>query len=135
MNLDSSAFIADQELLDALERRATPIVCADDGVLFKQGEEPTGLYILRSGNATLSMQSPTGEILVHVAVSQGALLGLPGVIGNQAYTLTANVAKGAELSYISREDFSQLMLSDPSLSIKVLRILAAEVRSARGAIS
>jgi CRP-like cAMP-binding protein len=133
--LDSSAFVAEKELLDALTKRATPIVCAADGVLFKQGEEPIGLYVLSSGNATLSMHSPAGELLMQVTVAEGALLGLPGVIGNQTYTLTAHVAKGAELSFITREDFSQLMLSDPALSLKVLRVLAAEVRSARGAIS
>jgi CRP/FNR family transcriptional regulator, polysaccharide utilization system transcription regulator len=135
VNLDSSAFVAEKELLDALTERATPIVCAADGVLFKQGDEPTGLYILRSGVATLTMYSQAGEMLIDVRVAEGALLGLPGVIGNHPYSLTASVIKGAELSFITREDFAQLMLSDPALSLKVLRVLAAEVRSARGAIT
>lgn len=135
MKLDSSAFVADPELLAALEQHSTTVVCTEDRVLFLQGESPAGLYILRSGTATLSMNSVTGEPLVHAVVSKDALLGLPGVIGNQPYTLTGKAAKGAELGYVTIEDFSKLMLENPGLSLQVLRVLAAEVRTARSAIT
>lgn len=135
VKLDSSAFVADPELLAALEKRSTTVVCTEDRTLFLQGESPAGLYILRSGSATLSMNSITGEPLVHAVVSQGAILGLPGVIGNQPYTLTGKAAKDAELGFVAIEDFSKLMLENPGLSLRVLRVLAAEVRTARSAIT
>lgn len=134
MKLDSAAFVADPELLAALEQRSTTVVCTEDRILFLQGESPDGLYILRSGSASLSMTSITGGPLVETVVSTGALLGLPGVIGNQPYTLTGKALKGAELGFVHREDFSKLMLENPSLSLKVLQVLAAEVRTARSAI-
>jgi CRP-like cAMP-binding protein len=68
-------------------------------------------------------------------VSAGALLGLPGFIGDQPYSLTGKASKGTELGFVSREDFSDLMLSNPALSIKLLAVLAAEVRSARNALT
>lgn len=135
MKLDPSAFVADQDLLDALEKHSTTVVCDQDRVLFRQGDEPAGLYVLRSGSATLTMTSPTGEVVLKTAVTAGALLGLPGFIGGQPYSLTAQVLKGARLGYINRDDFADLMLGNPTLSIKVLSVLAAEVRSARSAIS
>lgn len=135
MKLDSSAFVADPELLAALEQHSTTVVCTEDRILFLQGESPAGLYILRSGTATLSMNSVTGEPLVHAVVSKDALLGLPGVIGNQPYTLSGTAAKGSELGFVTIEDFSKLMLENPGLSLQVLRVLAAEVRTARSAIT
>ncbi len=135
MKLDPSAFVADQELLDALEKRSTPVVCDEDRVLFRQGDEPTGLYVLRSGSATLTMASLTGEIILRTSVTKGALLGLPGFIAGQPYSLSAQAAKGAQLGYVSRDEFAELMLRNPALSVKVLSVLAAEVRSARIAIS
>ena len=135
MKLDSSAFVADKPLIEALERRSSPIVCEEDRILFKQGDEATGLYILRGGAGRVSMTSPTGDQVMSVPVSSGSLLGLPAVLGNQPYSLTAMVYKGAELRHVSREDFTKLMLNEPSLSLSVLRILAAEVRTARIAIS
>jgi len=103
--------------------------------LFAQGEPSTGLYILHSGTGLLTMTTATGEPIFHAPLSPGMLLGLPGAIGNQPYSLTAIVFQGAKVSYIPREDFSQLMLREPSLSLHVLRVLAAEVRTARSALS
>ncbi len=134
LKLDPAAFLADQALLDALETRSKLIVCDEDQVLFKQGDLPTGLYVLRSGTAALCLTSQTGEIVLCTPVSEGALLGLPGFIGDHPYSLTAEALKGAELGFVSREDFSDLMISNPALSLKVLAVLAAEVRTARNAI-
>ena len=135
MKLDSSAFVADKALIEALERRSSSIICENDRILFKQGDEATGLYILRAGAGRVSMISPTGDQVMSIPVPSGSLLGLPALLGNQPYSLSAMVYKGAELRHVSREDFTLLMLNEPSLSLSALRILAAEVRTARFAIS
>jgi hypothetical protein len=49
--------------------------------------------------------------------------------------LTATAHRGADLSFVERESFSRLMLSQPPLSLHVLRVLAAEVRTARRLLS
>lgn len=135
MRFDPSAFVADRDLLDALVEKSVPIVCPEDRSLFSQGDAATGLFILRAGVATLTMNSPGGEEIMRVPVAKGSLLGLPGLIANKPYSLAAVASRGAELSYLAREDFFSLMLNNPTLSLKLLRVLAAEVRSARVAIS
>jgi len=134
VKLDPSAFVADPELVRALEDRSTAISCSADRVLFRQGEIPAGLYILCQGEATLTMRSSAGESVLSVAAASGSLLGLPGLVGNEPYTLTALARSGAQLGFVTRDDFDALMQSDPLLSFKVLQVLAAEVRSARNAI-
>jgi CRP/FNR family transcriptional regulator len=135
VRLDSSAFGADRELLVALAKRSARVVYDEERILFHQGEWPTGLYILRTGTATLTMSSHTGETILRASVSSGALLGLPAFIGDQPYSLTAIAHKGAELGFVNRKDFSEMMLTCPTLSLKVLSVLAAEVHTARVAIS
>jgi CRP-like cAMP-binding protein len=135
VNFDSSSFIAEKELIEALEKRSSTVVCEEERKLFTQGGNPSGLYLLRKGTATLSMESPTGGILMSITLFPGSLLGLPALIGNEPYTLTATAQSGAEFGFVSREDFNSLMLTDPSLAVRVLRVLAAEVRTARHAIS
>jgi CRP-like cAMP-binding protein len=134
VNLDPSAFVADPELIRELELASTPLDCPEERVLFRQGEAPQGLYILRTGKATLTMDSPSGEQLITSNASAGSLLGLPGLIGNEPYTLTAVASAGSELSLLSRDSFTSLMRTNPLLALKVLQVLAAEVRSARSAI-
>ncbi|MGD0628314.1 MAG: cyclic nucleotide-binding domain-containing protein [Terracidiphilus sp.] len=134
MNLDPSAFVADPSLVQALEKQAVPIPCAEDRVLFSQGDDPVGLYVLKSGQVTLTMKSPAGKELVTIQAADGSLLGLPGLIGNEPYTLSAIAHAGAELNFVTRDTFADLMRTDPMLALKVLQVLAAEVRSARNAM-
>jgi len=134
MQIDPSAFVADSELLRALEKRSTAVPCEGDRVLFRQGDAPLGLYILERGHATLTMASNGSESVFAMPAEPGSLLGLPGLAGNKPYTLTATAHAGAQVRFVTRENFTALMQSEPGISLKILQVLAAEVRSARRAI-
>ncbi|HWA93680.1 MAG TPA: cyclic nucleotide-binding domain-containing protein [Terracidiphilus sp.] len=131
MKLDPSAFIAQKSLVDALGNIATPVPIDHDRILFQQGDEAHALYILYSGQATLTMTAPNGENVLRETALSGSLFGLPGVVGGVPYSLSVTALAGAKVSYISREDFSKMMLNEPALAVQVLQVLAAEVRSAR----
>lgn len=135
MNIDSSSLIAENELIEALEKRSSTLTCNEKRPLFRQGAEPIGLYILRQGRATLTMESPTGGTLLSMTLFPGSLLGLPALIGSEPYTLTATAEEGAELGFVTHEDFNSLMLAYPTIAVRVLRVLAAEVHTAHRAIS
>jgi CRP-like cAMP-binding protein len=134
VQLDPTAFLADSELIRALSEHATPIVCDTDRVLFQQDDPAVGLYILHEGEATISMTSQDGQTILSVQARSGSLLGLPGLISNQPYSLTAVAHAGARVSFLGRSEFTALMESSPPLAFKILQVLAAEVRSARHAL-
>jgi CRP-like cAMP-binding protein len=69
-----------------------------------------------------------------VHAEAGSLLGLPGTIANEPYTMTALVQSGSEVKFITRSDFEDMIQADPCLYPKVLQVLAGEVRAARRAI-
>lgn len=135
MNLDSSAFVADQELIDRLRQYAHPVDCTSERELFHQGEQPTGLFILQNGHAIMSIAGMKGEEVVQLRVGPGSLLGLPGLVSNMEYSMSATAKPGSQVSFVPREDFSRLMLSEPTVAMHILRVLAAEVRTARIAMS
>jgi CRP-like cAMP-binding protein len=135
VHLDPSAFLADSELIQALEKRATSVSCGEDRILFRRGDAPVGLFILRSGEAAISMDSGSDNLALSCLATAGSLLGLPGVIADQPYSLTAVARKGANVGFVSKEEFNALMRSEQALMVKMLQVLAAEVRSARLAIT
>jgi CRP-like cAMP-binding protein len=130
----SSAFVADPELILELEKQSTPFAVGADGVLFHQGDAPTGVYILRKGSARLTSQSD-GDAMLSIRAGAGSLLGVPAVVGAKPYSLTAEALDGAEVSLLSSADFVHLMSTQPTLSFRVLQVLAEEVRFAREALS
>jgi CRP-like cAMP-binding protein len=135
VELDTSSFVADPDLVAALNTRSEPLACEQSRVLFRQGELPLGLFIIhKKGDAELTMEAAGGEVVLRVEPLGGSLLGLPGLIGGEPYTLSATARKGAKIGFVKRIDFFDLMQAEPLLSVKILQVLAAEVRSARQAL-
>lgn len=134
MKLDAAAFVADKALIEALRKHSSPVVCDESRLLFNQGDPPDGLYIFHSGRVQLVMRSQAGETLMDMPAIEGSLLGLPGLISGAPYSLSAFAHQGAEVGFVSREEFARIMLSAPEIAVGILRVLAAEVRTARMAL-
>lgn len=134
MSLDPTAFLADPELIRVLSKHATSFVCEADRMLFRQSDPAVGLYILHVGEAELSMTSPSGQPILKADAKAGSLLGLPGVICDQPYSLTALARAGAQVSFLGRAEFTAIMESNQVLALQILQVLAAEVRAARKAL-
>ena len=130
-----NSFIADPKLFQALEQRSVSMPCSKGQILFKQAEVPIGLYLLKTGKASLIMKTDKGEEVVHLTVGSGSILGLPAIVSNEPYTLSAMAHHGSEIYFVTRKDFEELIQTHPSLYPKVLEVLAAEVRSARHSLS
>ena len=130
-----SEFTAHIKLIEALETRAKPIYCAEDYILFSQGEPPRGIFIIRRGEVSLTMNAMTGEQLLSLDAGAGSLLGLPGVVANEPYSLTATAQQGSEISFVANADFEEIIRTDPFISLGVCQVLAAEVRTARRALA
>lgn len=129
------SFSADSRLIQALLKRSLPLTCRAERALFNQGDPPEGLFILEQGEALLVMRSDEGRTVLCLEAGSGSLLGLPGVIGKEPYTLTAFVRDDAKVSFISRENFERTVQEEPGLYPSILQILAAEVHSVRRAIA
>ena len=126
-------FVADPELAEALEACSTAFVPNEDHVLFRQGEVPAALYFVKKGCVALAMESHD-RIVMCVQAGPGSLVGLPAVVGNKPYTMTAAPCADAVILQVSRQSFELLLAESPALAMKVLQVLAAEIRLARNAM-
>jgi CRP-like cAMP-binding protein len=131
MTYDSLA--ADRDLIAILRKRSRAVVCDASGILFRQGDTPEGIHLLESGEAVLAMVSHTGETVLCVHAGPGSLLGLPALLADEPYTLTAQIREGSKVRLIARTDFNDLIKKDAVSCRKVLTLVAAEVGEARRA--
>ena len=129
--MEFDSFAANPQLIEALERRSSTLPSGDGLMLFRQGEPCKGLYILKSGEAALILQSLAGRGVMCLHAGPGSLLGLPAVVGREPYSLTAIIRKDSEVRFVSQADFESLIRDEPWLYPSVLQVLAAEVRAAR----
>ena len=126
----TSAFVGEPELLEALAPHSHPVDLSQRQILFHEGEPSVGVYILRSGTARLTSRTELGDVF-DVLAAPGSLLGIPAVVGSKAYSLRADALEGADVAFVSSQDFVNLMQTQPQLSFQVVRVLAEEVRFAR----
>jgi CRP-like cAMP-binding protein len=129
-----SEILADGELCAEIEKWSPPSFVNEGETLFRQGEAPCYAFFVKTGEIALTMHV-SGDPLWRVRATRGSLVGLPAIVGNQPYSMTANVARDSQISKISRADFHQLVQQNPRLCCSVLQILAGEVHGARRALS
>ena len=124
---------ASPDLIAAFEERAIKVICSENQVLFGNGEPGRCVYLVLTGEVGLFLPLTSMDGMGFRAQS-GSFVGLPSAFSNEPYSMTAVARKGAELAAMSRDKFCDLIGTSPMLSIDVLRILAAETRTARIAI-
>ena len=134
VQLDPAAFVSDPILIRVLSKRAVLVPCENERVLFRQDQPAIGIFIVHKGAVTLTVMSQDGHSLFAAQARPRSILGLAGVISDKPYSLSATAGGGAEISFISSADLKALMEAEAPLAIKILELLAAEVRSARTAL-
>jgi CRP/FNR family transcriptional regulator len=129
------SFIADSTLIEALDAQTASRYFSRGAILFTQGQRPIGLYTIRSGTVSLTMKAGNGVEIADFTVGAGSILGLPAVVARQPYTLSAKAVESLEVRCVGLEGFERLIQEQPTLYPQVLEVLAAEVRSARLALT
>src|ERR1700678_4451400 len=101
VQIDPASFVADSKLIRVLNKRCVVVPCETDRVLFRQDEPAIGIFVVHKGGVTLSLVSQDGHSLFAAQARPHSILGLPGVISNLPYTLSATAGGGAEVSFVS----------------------------------
>ena len=131
---DDTQPVFPEDVRTILDGMAAPLVQPKNAVIFSQGDPPVGVYVVRKGSVRLTVKAGDSEVLMRVA-QPGSVLGLPGVLSNKPYSLTARVVQTCELGFVRAENLIQLVRENPMLGLQVLQLLSEEVRAARGAMA
>jgi len=133
-HISLSEILADAELCAEIEQWSPPSPVKQGEILFRQGDAPLYTFFVKAGEITLTMHV-SGDALWRVRATKGSLVGLPAIVANEPYSMTAEVLQDSEICKITRDDFQQLTHQKPHLCCRVLQILAGEVHGARKALS
>ena len=95
-------------------------------VLFTEGEPARGIYILRSGRATVSISSPQGRVVMLRLAQAGDVLGLNSTLRNSPCDATVKTVEPCRTDFISRVELIALMQSQAGVEA-VLNALSREL--------
>lgn len=96
-------------------------------ILFAEGEPARGVYILRTGRATVSIASSEGRVVLLRMAQASDVLGLNSVLRNCPYDTTVKTLEPCRTDFISRVELIELMQQSSAGAYAILRILSQEL--------
>ena len=125
---------ADIDLLREVEERSRPVVLAPGHILFREGEVPKYLYLLKKGEVIFTIVS-FGQTIPCFSVGEGTLLGLSAVVTSSPFALSATASPDAEVLRIDAAYFLELIEGCVARYMSALRFLAEETLRAHQALA
>ncbi len=113
----------DPETLKAFDSITYTNVYPDGALLYAEGEQPQGLYILCYGTAKLCISSGSGKTLIKRMVQPGEVLGLSSVLSGNPYKSTAETVTPSQLKFVKRDDFTRFYSEHRDVAFTLARQL------------
>lgn len=117
------------DVLQAFNSITFASVYPNDALLYAEGEQPQGLFILCYGSVKLSISSGSGKTLIKRMIQPGETLGLSSVLSGNAYKATAEVVTPSQLKFVKRDDFLRFIGEHRDVQFNIARQLIEECES------
>lgn len=96
-------------------------------VLIAEGEPVRGVYIMRSGRATVSISSSEGRVVMLRIAEAGDVLGLNSVLRNESYDTTVKTLEPCRTDFIPRAQLIEFLEQSEAGTRAMLKILSREL--------
>jgi CRP/FNR family cyclic AMP-dependent transcriptional regulator len=103
-------------------------------VLFVEGEQPRGVFILCSGKAKLTTSSSEGKTLIVKIAQPGEILGASAAILGKKYEVSAETLEPGQVNFIRREDFIRFLGGQAEACMHAVQHLSEKYHSAQRGI-
>ena len=124
---------APPELQSAIKASASVSQKKKGTILFRRGDPVIGVFLVLHGNVNLRL-GEQGSAYPERKVGCGAIVGLPATLSGGVYSLGAEVSEDAELAFVSRQDFLEILAKDTNLCLEAMNVLGNEIASMRSAL-
>jgi CRP-like cAMP-binding protein len=127
-----ASFIIPVELKTQFEQAASLVSQPKGAILFRSGEEASGVFLIRKGRINLELNTRDG-IYSSRSLGPGDVLGLPATLSGAPYSFTATIAATAELAFVPRKAVVDILQTNPEWSFHALTMLSEEISEIQSA--
>src|SRR5246500_4364386 len=93
-------------------------------MLFIEGQQPRGVFLLCAGKAKLSTSSRDGKTIITKLSESGDVLGLNAVISNRPYEGTAEMMEPGQANFIPRDSLMHMIKDYPEVAVRIAEQLS-----------
>jgi CRP/FNR family transcriptional regulator, cyclic AMP receptor protein len=116
--------------LQRLNEIKSTAVYPKSAMLFIEGQQPRGVFVLCAGKVKLSTSSKEGKTIITKLSGAGDVLGLNATISNRPYEVTAEMVEPGQANFIARDAFLQFLREYGEVAVRVAEQLSRNYYSA-----
>ncbi len=110
--------------LEKLNDIKSTAVYPKSAMLFIEGQQPRGVFVLCAGKVKLSTSSREGKTIITKLSAPGDVLGLNASISNRPYEVTAEMVEPGQANFIARDAFLQFLRENGDVAVRVAEQLS-----------
>jgi CRP/FNR family transcriptional regulator, cyclic AMP receptor protein len=110
--------------LQKLNEIKSTAVYPKSAMLFIEGQQPRGVFVLCAGKVKLSTSSKEGKIIITKLSDPGDVLGLNATISNRPYEVTAEMVEPGQANFIARDAFLHFLRENGEVAVRVAEQLS-----------
>ena len=110
--------------LTAIDAISSSAVYPKDAILFVEGQDPRGVFVLCNGRVKLSTTSADGKSIIVRIAEPGEVVGLAGTLSGRPYELTAEVLEPLQANFIPKEAFLQFLRDHSEAAVRVAEMMS-----------
>ena len=118
------------DVLEAFETLKCANPYPKGAVLFLEGQEPRGVFVVCKGRIKMSICARDGKTLIQNIAQPGEILGLSAVLSGKPYELSAEAIEPCVVSFVKRSNFLRFLKQYPDACFKVVEQLGAKYQTA-----
>jgi CRP/FNR family transcriptional regulator len=99
-------------------------------MLFIEGQQPRGVFVLCNGKAKLSTSSSEGKTIITKISEGGDVLGLNATISNRPYEVTAEMIEPGQANFIARDALLHFLREYGEVAVRVAEQLSSNYYTA-----
>ncbi len=113
-----------ESVLQKLNEIKSTAVYPKSAVLFIEGQQPRGVFVLCAGKVKLSTSSHEGKTIITKLSEPGDVLGLNATISNRPYEVTAEMVEPGQANFIARDAFLHFLRDHGEIAVRVAEQLS-----------
>ena len=116
------------EHIKEIEKIAVDKYFTKGEIIFCDGDEGVGFYLVVAGSVNVYKLSPEGkEQILHI-VKEGETIGAVPVFSGKSFPANARAISKSHFLFFDRKKFIQLITNKPSLTMNILALLSMRLR-------
>jgi CRP/FNR family transcriptional regulator, cyclic AMP receptor protein len=112
------------DAIQKLNEIKSTAVYPKSAMLFIEGQQPRGVFVLCAGKAKLSTSSSEGKTIITKISDPGDVLGLNATISNRPYEVTAEMIEPGQANFIARDALMQFLREHGEVAVRLAEQLS-----------